>query len=178
MLRHCLQCNFFVLFTRTGVLLRRSHGHALDYFLQRSIRAAAPAGPRPASGPAINSAASIAGTSPNSLCPWPLQQPFRKAHIRSCRHRRPRDYSRGRHSPDRRSARRRKLSFAKRSSSPLRTRQIHTIDTVEIRWPSGKLEPWKNVAADAIYVVVEGPGIRDTKPLLPLAASATPSGNH
>jgi hypothetical protein len=39
------------------------------------------------------------------------------------------------------------------------------IDTVEIRWPSGKVDTLENLAADAIYTIVEGSGIRDTKPL-------------
>jgi hypothetical protein len=39
------------------------------------------------------------------------------------------------------------------------------IDTVEVRWPSGKVETLENVSADAIYTVVESSGIRDTKPL-------------
>ena len=39
------------------------------------------------------------------------------------------------------------------------------IDTVEIRWPSGKVETLENVPADSIYTIVESSGIRDTKPL-------------
>ncbi len=39
------------------------------------------------------------------------------------------------------------------------------IDSVEIRWPTGKVEMLENVAADAIYTIVEGEGIRNTKPL-------------
>jgi hypothetical protein len=52
------------------------------------------------------------------------------------------------------------------------------IDSVEIRWPSGKLETLENVAADAIYTVVESFGIRDTKPLPPLGNSALPAASH
>jgi hypothetical protein len=52
------------------------------------------------------------------------------------------------------------------------------IDSVEIRWPSGKLETLENVAADAIYTVVESSGIRDTKPLPPLGNSALPAASH
>jgi|HubBroStandDraft_6_1064221.scaffolds.fasta_scaffold53721_1 hypothetical protein len=48
------------------------------------------------------------------------------------------------------------------------------IDTIEIRWPNGKLESLQNVAADSIYTVVEGSGIRDTKPLAPPAGIRTP----
>jgi hypothetical protein len=40
------------------------------------------------------------------------------------------------------------------------------IDTVEIRWPSGKVETLVNVAGDSIYTIVEGSGIRDTRPFL------------
>ncbi|HEY6389383.1 MAG TPA: CRTAC1 family protein [Candidatus Acidoferrum sp.] len=45
------------------------------------------------------------------------------------------------------------------------------IDSVEIRWPSGKLEKLQNVGADSIYTLVEGVGIRDAKslPLVPKA---------
>ena len=41
------------------------------------------------------------------------------------------------------------------------------IDSAEIRWPNGKVETLQNLAADAIYTVVEGEGIRETKPLPP-----------
>src|SRR5512146_518163 len=36
------------------------------------------------------------------------------------------------------------------------------IDSVQIRWPSGRMETLTNVAPDAIYTVVEGQGIRGT----------------
>jgi len=39
------------------------------------------------------------------------------------------------------------------------------MDTVEIRWPSGRVETLANVKADAIYTIREGEGIRDTKAL-------------
>src|SRR5882724_6506313 len=39
------------------------------------------------------------------------------------------------------------------------------MDTVEIRWPNAATETLRNVPADAIYTIVEGSGIRDTKPL-------------
>jgi len=39
------------------------------------------------------------------------------------------------------------------------------IESVEIRWPSGKAETLENLGADAIYTVVEGSGIRDRRPL-------------
>src|SRR5271154_4567597 len=37
------------------------------------------------------------------------------------------------------------------------------IESVEIRWPSGRVETLENVAGDSIYTIVEGAGIRDTK---------------
>jgi hypothetical protein len=39
-----------------------------------------------------------------------------------------------------------------------------TIDVVEVRWPNGKNENFKNVAADKIYTIVEGEGIKDSVP--------------
>jgi hypothetical protein len=52
------------------------------------------------------------------------------------------------------------------------------IDSVEIRWPSGKLETLENVPADAIYTVVESSGVRDTRPLPAPGAAAIPTANH
>jgi hypothetical protein len=49
------------------------------------------------------------------------------------------------------------------------------MDTVEIRWPNGTVETLQNVAADSIYTIVEGAGIRDTKALPP---PATVAGGH
>ncbi len=40
------------------------------------------------------------------------------------------------------------------------------IDSVEIRWPSGKMEELKNVLADQLYTIMEGQGIKDTRPLV------------
>jgi len=37
-----------------------------------------------------------------------------------------------------------------------------TIDTVEVRWPTGKTESFKDVAADKIYTITEGQGIKGT----------------
>ena len=51
------------------------------------------------------------------------------------------------------------------------------IDSVEVRWPSGKVETLENLAADAIYTIVEGSGIRSTTPLPPPAGGAT-NGAH
>jgi hypothetical protein len=39
------------------------------------------------------------------------------------------------------------------------------ISKVEIAWPSGKREELKDVAADTIYTIVEGSGIKQTTPL-------------
>ena len=51
------------------------------------------------------------------------------------------------------------------------------MESVEIRWPNGKVETLENVAADAIYTIVEGAGIRESKPLPPPAGGAT-NGGH
>jgi hypothetical protein len=47
------------------------------------------------------------------------------------------------------------------------------LDSVEIRWPSGLVEKLQNIAADAIYTIVEGEGVRETKPLPPPATGAS-----
>jgi enediyne biosynthesis protein E4 len=52
------------------------------------------------------------------------------------------------------------------------------IDSVEIRWPSGKIEALENVPADAIYTIIESSGINDTKPFPPPGASPRPSANQ
>ena len=44
------------------------------------------------------------------------------------------------------------------------------IEKVDIRWPNGNTEELKDVAADAIYTVVEGGGIKETTPLPPVRA--------
>jgi enediyne biosynthesis protein E4 len=51
------------------------------------------------------------------------------------------------------------------------------MDSVEIRWPNGTVETLGSVAADAIYTIVEGAGIRDTKALPPPATAATASAH-
>jgi hypothetical protein len=38
--------------------------------------------------------------------------------------------------------------------------QAAKIDTFEVRWPSGKVEQLKDVAADKIYTLLEGQGIK------------------
>ena len=52
------------------------------------------------------------------------------------------------------------------------------IDTVEIRWPSGKLETLENVPADSTYTIVEGSGLRDKKLLSAPGASAPNAANR
>jgi len=44
------------------------------------------------------------------------------------------------------------------------------IDLVEVRWPTGKTESFKDVAADKIYAIVEGQGIQDSVPFNDLTA--------
>jgi enediyne biosynthesis protein E4 len=45
--------------------------------------------------------------------------------------------------------------------------QDSVMTKVEVQWPSGKKDVLNNVAADALYTVVEGKGIVDTTPLNP-----------
>ena len=44
------------------------------------------------------------------------------------------------------------------------------MDSVEIHWPNGAIETLQNVPADAIHTIVEGSGIRESKPLPPPGA--------
>jgi hypothetical protein len=44
------------------------------------------------------------------------------------------------------------------------------IDSVEVRWPSGKVEALKDVPADKIYTIVEGQGIQGSAPFNDLPA--------
>jgi len=44
------------------------------------------------------------------------------------------------------------------------------VDSVEVRWPTGKIETFKEVSADKIYTIVEGEGIKEASPL-PAAGS-------
>jgi hypothetical protein len=46
------------------------------------------------------------------------------------------------------------------------------MDTVTVRWPNGQSEVLKNVAADYIYTIVEGQGIKNKTALPPLEAPA------
>ena len=45
------------------------------------------------------------------------------------------------------------------------------IDSVEVRWPSGKTESFKNVATDKIYTIVEEHGIQESVPFNALPAN-------
>jgi hypothetical protein len=44
------------------------------------------------------------------------------------------------------------------------------IDSAEVRWPSGKVETLKDIAADKIYTIVEEHGIQDSAPFSDLPA--------
>ena len=43
------------------------------------------------------------------------------------------------------------------------------MESVQIRWPNGSVEPLRDVAGDYIYTIVEGKGIQGRKPLPPLS---------
>lgn len=47
--------------------------------------------------------------------------------------------------------------------------------TVEVRWPNGDVETLQNLAADAVYTVVEGQGIKNAQALPPVTGEATPA---
>jgi enediyne biosynthesis protein E4 len=47
--------------------------------------------------------------------------------------------------------------------------------TVEVRWPNGDVETLQNLAADAVYTVVEGRGIKNAQALPPVTGDATPA---
>ena len=42
------------------------------------------------------------------------------------------------------------------------------VDSVEIRWPNGKVETIHDLAADCVYTLIEGEGVGEKKPLPPL----------
>ena len=44
------------------------------------------------------------------------------------------------------------------------------IDYVEVRWPTGKVESFKEIAVDKIYTIVEGKGIQNSAPFNDLPA--------
>jgi hypothetical protein len=37
------------------------------------------------------------------------------------------------------------------------------IESLEVRWPSGKVETFKNLAADRFYALLEGEGCRSSR---------------
>jgi len=43
------------------------------------------------------------------------------------------------------------------------------IDLVEVRWPAGKIESFKDVSADKIYTITEGQGIKEAVPFTDVA---------
>ncbi|MEK7832343.1 MAG: ASPIC/UnbV domain-containing protein, partial [Acidobacteriota bacterium] len=49
------------------------------------------------------------------------------------------------------------------------------IDRAEIEWPNGKVEKLAGLAANQLYVVKEGSGISESKPLPMAAPSPQPS---
>jgi hypothetical protein len=44
------------------------------------------------------------------------------------------------------------------------------IDSIEVRWPTGKTDRFKNMAADKIYTIVEEQGIKNSAPFNDLSA--------
>jgi hypothetical protein len=44
------------------------------------------------------------------------------------------------------------------------------IDSLEVRWPTGKTETFKETGADRIYTIVEGKGIQNSAPFNDLPA--------
>jgi hypothetical protein len=49
---------------------------------------------------------------------------------------------------------------------------------VEIRWPSGKVDTIKNLAADRFYALLEGEGIVPAERIGPPAHSGTTTSSH
>jgi hypothetical protein len=47
--------------------------------------------------------------------------------------------------------------------------QATKIESLEIRWPSGKVETIKDLAADKFYAVLEGSGVVDRSKIVPQA---------
>ena len=53
------------------------------------------------------------------------------------------------------------------------------MESVEIRWPNGNMEPLQNLAADAIYTLAEGRGVQKTESLPPPGSASFPgNSNH
>jgi len=51
---------------------------------------------------------------------------------------------------------------------------VEKIDTLEVRWPNGNSEVLRDVPADAIYIIVEGEGIRESRSFATAKSQATP----
>ena len=51
------------------------------------------------------------------------------------------------------------------------------IDLVEVRWPTGKVESFKDIAADKIYAIVEGKGINDGESFSNITVKFLTTGN-
>jgi hypothetical protein len=49
-----------------------------------------------------------------------------------------------------------------------------SMSTVEVRWPNGDVETLQNLAADTVYTVVEGQGIKNAQALPPVTGETTP----
>jgi hypothetical protein len=43
------------------------------------------------------------------------------------------------------------------------------IDSLEVRWPSGKIETFKNLAADRFYTLLEGEGVVPVERIRPVS---------
>jgi hypothetical protein len=43
------------------------------------------------------------------------------------------------------------------------------IESLEVRWPSGKVETFKNLAADRFYALLEGEGVVPAERIRPLS---------
>ena len=52
------------------------------------------------------------------------------------------------------------------------------IESVEIRWPSGKIETMKDLDADKFYSVLEGQGIVPPERILPVATPLARANHH
>jgi hypothetical protein len=50
-----------------------------------------------------------------------------------------------------------------------------SMDSVEVRWPSGTVEKFGHLSADAIYTIVEGKGVTASVPLSPPSRAALPN---
>ena len=78
--------------------------------------------------------------------------------IQSQRHRRPRPHRRWRRDAGSRSSRRWQLLLAERLSRSRRPRRGDAMERVEVRWPNGWQEIWRDVPARKIVTLIEGKG--------------------